>query len=440
MSDTDYTKVSAIYKKIKEAENDHRVIYISGAVGFGKTTAVKYYFRRKAYLYLSGRDGYLESRPKTETIRQNVIVIDDISWITDGESQDYIRNIAASEEKQVVLIGRSTVPPWLRITSIEKNFVLADERDLVMDEAEIRKFLDDRNIITSDIERKDIIRQTRGHALTLLYIAYYMAGGIPYSKEIEEKVRQDFFHYCDYAFFEKWDDEMKEVLLAVCQYPEFTVEMAEMITGNSRIPSLLEYAFAVGSFMIKKNDGVYAYRFTLQRYLRWKQSVVYTKEQLKENYERAALYYEIHDQIALALKYYEQAGNQNKVSGLLIKNAEKHPGIGHFFETREYYYKLPEETIKKSPTLMSGMSMLYSITIQPEKSEEWYNELAQFEKKAEKSSTQKREAKIRLAYLDIALPHRGIHGVIGILRNVSILCRNKKGQSFFSWDCHHVMY
>lgn len=40
-------------------------------------------------------------------------------------------------------------------------------------------------------------------------------------------------------------------------------------------------------------------------------------------------------------------------------------------------------------------------------------------------SIEKKEAKLRIAYLDIALPHRGIHGIIDILKNVAILYVDK---------------
>lgn len=68
-----------------------------------------------------------------------------------------------------------------------------------------------------------------------------------------------------------------------------------------------------------------------------------------------------------------------------------------------YYFSLPEEKIKESSILMSGMSMLYSIMFQPEKSEHWYEQLKEYSKKVSYKELERKEAFVRLAYLNIAL-------------------------------------
>lgn len=420
-----YIKVPAVYKKIKDAENEKRVIYISGAVGYGKTAAVEYYYRRKSYLLLSGVEGYLDEMPNPQNLKAEVVIFDDTSWLTDEKSKKYIIDMISREEKQIIIIGRSRIPSWLRVVSMEKHFIFADERDLTWSKKEAAKLFEIRGIQTAKEEFDQVVKMCMGHPLAYIYTAYRMESGIHYSESITAEVWLDLYHYFDHACYEKWDNEMREVLLALCQYDTFTVEMAEMISGNNQVPVLFERAMNVGTFLEKKDAENYVYRYALREYFKWKQAIIYTKKQMRENYERAALYYEIHDQIEQALKYYNLGENQEKISNLLIKNAEKHPGTGHFFETREYYYSLPEETILASPVLISGMCMLYSITLQPEKSREWYEKLQEFERNCEKGNPKKKEAGIRLAYLDIALPHSGIHGIIEIFKKTAFLCMNK---------------
>ena len=62
--------------------------------------------------------------------------------------------------------------------------------------------------------------------------------------------------------------------------------------------------------------------------------------------------------------------------------------------------------------------MLYDLVMQPEKSEYWYKELADYEKDKVHSREHRREARVRLAYLDIALPHRGTEGILRIMKHV----------------------
>lgn len=440
-----YIKVSAIYKKIRLAEEVEVPIYISGAVAYGKTAAVEYYYRKQAHFVLSGEAGYLTEMPKIEDIRQRVIVIDDISWITDDESRKYVVDLVKQRkqaDKQIVLIGRSPIPAWLRVAAVEEDFVIAGEKDLMFTEHEIKIFLENYDITASKDELARIREDTYGHPLTLMYMVYHLKNRIPdsincteqepegcgYDTSVVQQIQLDLFHYYDKALYEKWDIQMRELLLAVCQYPTFTVPMMEMITSYNNVPQLIEKAMAVGTFLTKLDEETYSYRIHLQKYLQWKQSVTYTPEMIRENYCRAAHYYEMTGQIELALKYYTRGGNEERIVELLIMNARKHPGTAHFFETREYYFSLPEETILKSPVLISGMSMLYALILQPERSNYWYEKLVEYEKNAEHGSQERKEATVRIAYLNIALPQKGIHGIIKMLKTTATLCMNKKIQ------------
>ena len=44
-----------------------------------------------------------------------------------------------------------------------------------------------------------------------------------------------------------------------------------------------------------------------------------------------------------------------------IRNAELHPGMGHYSEMEAYYRSLPESEILAFPSLMQGMSMLCAL-------------------------------------------------------------------------------
>lgn len=420
-----YVKVAAIYRKLKDSEDRKCPIYISGAVGFGKTSAVEYYYRRKAHLVLSGDNGSLEHMPEPSSISKDVVVIDGVSWITDSNSMNYIIDLLSSYEGHIVLIGRSTVPGWLRLASVEHRFMYADERDLALSLEETKTVLERYDVDIPEDQINKMHKTCIGNPLATIYCAYHMRGVNMYSPAIWEAARLDLFHYYDRAFYEKWDEEMCEMLLALCQYDTFTIEMAMMITGNNRIPILFEMALAVGTFLDKIDRTTYCYRLPLREFLKWKQSLVYTENEQKENYERAAMYYEMHNQIEKALFYYTKSGSEEKLSLILRKNARNHAGIANFFEIREYYYALPESTVCSSSVLMSAMSTLYSITLQPEKSEYWYAKLQEYEKNTQKGSPEQREASIRLAHLDISLAHRGIHGMVKIIHNIAKLVTSR---------------
>ncbi|MGN0437301.1 MAG: LuxR C-terminal-related transcriptional regulator [Lachnospiraceae bacterium] len=437
-----YIKVPAIYKKFQLSEEMGVPIYISGSVGYGKTAAMEYYYRKQAHLVLSGEPGFFSSMPKLSDIKQRVIVFDDISWITDEVSRNYIIEVIRNRklfDKQIVLIGRSPLPSWLRELSVLENFVTAGEQDLMFGGIETKKFLESRGILALPEEISQINKDSYGYPIALEFLIYQLKNkmsvniefaeekeGCGYDSAMVSQVMLDMFHYYDKALYEKWDIQMREMLLDMCQYPKFTVPMVEMITTCRNVPKILEEAMAIGTFLTKIDEETYTCRTHLQQYLCWKQSVVYSSEMIKENFNRGAHYYEITNQIELALEYYTKAGNEERIVELLISNARKQPGTAHFFETRKFYFALPEATICKHPALMCGMSMLHSLILQPEQSKYWYDRLVEFEHNASHGSQERKEATVRVAYLDIALPQKGVRGLMKKLQSAALLAMNQK--------------
>ena len=73
-----YVKNPRIYRKLKKAETENRVIYVSAPTGYGKSVTFQNYYKRKSYLALSGRTGKLPDMPKIESVRQSVVLFDDM--------------------------------------------------------------------------------------------------------------------------------------------------------------------------------------------------------------------------------------------------------------------------------------------------------------------------------------------------------------------------
>ena len=65
---------------------------------------------------------------------------------------------------------------------------------------------------------------------------------------------------------------------------------------------------------------------------------------------------------------------------------------------------LSDEDIRSNAYLMSAMSMLYSMLLDFDKSEYWYNELKAYKNRA--IGSKQREAICLIAYLDVGLPGR----------------------------------
>ena len=132
------------------------------------------------------------------------------------------------------------------------------------------------------------------------------------------------------------------------------------------------------------------------------------------------------------------------------REARKHPGVGSYWALRQYYQALSEEDVQNEPVLMSALSVLYSVLMNTEKSEYWYQRLKEYA--AASRGNARSEANGQVFYLDIVLPHRGsreiarilptlfsaLHGSGNVLRPVSLTNNQPSlmngGKDFCEWS------
>lgn len=421
-----YVKVPSIYKKLKESEEGGHPLYISAPIGYGKTAALKYFFRKKSVLWLSGISGSLLLQPQMDNIKQQTIVIDDITWIKDENSKNYIKNLLNDTVKHVVMSGRGKLPDWLKAACVKRKFILADRVDLALEEAQIEKILDAFQVAHSRDLAGQIRKDVKGHALCTLMIAYEMLNQKEYTEVVREAARVGTYQYYDEELYKRWPESMQKVLMAVSNFERFHVDLAQAVSGDMSAVNILYDAMAIGDFLTKHEDDSYEMLPMLRNYLLWKQSLKENRSRQIEVYEMAARFFEKNNQIAEALFYYNQIGDEEAIPRLLTQNAMRHPGSGHYFDTRQYYLKLTPQQLEEAPILISGLSMLYSLLLQPERSEYWYQQLIELENKTTIKPDIKKEAKRRILYLDIALPHRCSVTMVDILKNIAVLITDRK--------------
>lgn len=205
--------------------------------------------------------------------------------------------------------------------------------------------------------------------------------------------------------------ERRFVLLELAPFETFGVELARMVSGDNRAGERLGHLQKNTSILLQERLDTFRFWPIFRRFLQWELEQECPADQQKALYIRGGLYYELREDYGSALECYSKAGDHRKVSELLEKNAQLHPGMGHYEEVEPYYLALPEEEILSSPALMQGMSMLRALELDYEGSERWYQALRDFSADRQSGSAARREAKGRLAWLDIALPQRGVNGL-----------------------------
>lgn len=421
-------------KKLRAARSLGQTVYIYGATGYGKTELVKRYLAKRRYRRFSCGEGVAglgnglggEGNGLNEEAggkeRGAVIVVDDLHMLKNEEGRKIVLEWSGQQDIWLILISRSPVPPWLMPLYVKDGFLVITEEDLNLKEAEIADWLKAEGIFFTGEELINLREKSQGNAYAVRHTILRMKEGIHLGEKMSEEIENAFADYLENFILVQWDSDLLEFLMQISVVDEFTLPLAEMVTGNCRVSELLEKAAEAGNFLFCTN-GVYRLRFVLVKALRKKAAKRYGTKEIMDYTYNAGLYYEMHDQIVPALEMFERCGRKERIKELLIRNARLNPGNGHYFELRRYYFQLEEEEVEGNVILMTGMSMLYSMLLQGEESEYWYEKLKTFAENAK--GGQKREALSRLVYLDIALPHRGSVDIIQVMKRVPFLLFDK---------------
>ena len=234
------------------------------------------------------------------------------------------------------------------------------------------------------------------------------------------------FSYFESAVYRRFDLPVRRFLLELSPFESFDLEMARMVSGDPHTGEQLDWLLNHTTML--RYDDVQHFHFwpEFRAFLLWEMEQEYTPDKQRALFSRGGMYYELKENYVHALECYSKGGDHTKVSDLLVRNAELHPGMGHYAEMEKYYRSLPEAEILASPALMQGMSMLCALAMDYEGSERWYRELQEFTRRCGKDDAAGKQARSRLAWLDISLPQRGVESLTETIPAVFRLLTNKE--------------
>lgn len=421
--------IAAQFQRFLQQE---RVLFFSAPCGFGKTALAealldsmpgnsmdRYRIRR---LNAGAADFAIPSAAED----WDILLIDDLQLLQEERDlQTLCELIRTGAERRFVLLSRGAPPGSLMAFQYAGLMTVLEAEDLLFDQNDIRVLLQNCGITTTDNELAAIRQESIGYPLGVNIIARYMSGGRPFSKEIVAKGYREVFSYFEAAVYRRFDLPMRRFLLELAPFEQFDLEMARMVSGDPHAGDLLDWLLHNTSMLRCEDLHTFSFWPQFRTFLLWQMGREYTDEKRKAIFGRGGLYYELKEDYAHALACYTKGGDHSKVSDLLVRNAELHPGMGHYSEMENYYRSLPESEIAASPSLMQGMSMLCALAMDYEGSERWYRELREFWKRCEKQDAAGKQARGRLAWLDISLPQRGVDGLAATIPAVFTLLTNK---------------
>ena len=427
MSDTYIHVKPAIEAQFQKCMERGRVLFFSAPCGFGKTVTAEKLIRQmgKSYRSMSGDKVFFEQL--TEDKDWEILFLDDLQMMQEeNDLQALCSLIRENPDRRFILASRGLPPGCLMAFQYTGLMTVLHADRMLFDREDIRKLFQEWEVPVTDSELGGIVKESIGHPLGVIITIRRMAEGETFGPELVAGAFREVFRYFETAIYRRFDLNIRRFLLELAPFEYFDLDMARMVSGDPRAGEMLDWLQRNTTML--RYDETQSFHFWPQfrAFLLWEMDREYSEEKKKNLYSRGGMYYELKEDFVHAMDCYIRGGDHSKVSELLIRSAELHPGMGHYYEMEKYYHSLPKKEILASPALMQAMSMLCAMEMDYEKSEQWYESLKQFAEQCDRMDAGGRQARSRLAWLDISLPQREVNGLMETIPAVFRLLREKE--------------
>ena len=427
MSDTYIHVKPAIEAQFQKCMERGRVLFFSAPCGFGKTVTAEKLIRQtgKKYRGVSGDRVLFEQL--IEDPNWEILFVDDLQMMQEEKDlQALCSLIRENPDRRFILASRGLPPGCLMAFQYTGLMTVLHADVLLFDREDIRKLFQEWEVPVTDSELSGVTKESIGHPLGVVITIRHMAEGQTFGPELVAGAFREVFRYFETAIYKRFDLNIRRFLLELAPFEQFDLDMARIVSGDPRVGEMLDWLQRNTTML--RYDETQRFHFWPQfrAFLMWEMDREYPEEKKKTLYSRGGMYYELKEDFVHAMDCYIRGGDHSKVSELLIRSAELHPGMGHYYEMEKYYHSLPEKEILASPALMQAMSMLCAMEMDYEKSEQWYEALKQFAEQCDRMDAGGRQARSRLAWLDISLPQREVSGLTDTIPAVFRLLRGKE--------------
>ena len=356
-----------------------------------------------------------------------ILFVDDLQMMQEEKDlQALCSLIRENPDRRFILASRGLPPGCLMAFQYTGLMSVLHADVLLFDREDIRKLFQEWEVPVTDSELSGVTKESIGHPLGVVITIRHMAEGQTFGPELVAGAFREVFRYFETAIYKRFDLNIRRFLLELAPFEQFDLDMARIVSGDPRVGEMLDWLQRNTTML--RYDEMQRFHFWPQfrAFLMWEMDREYPEEKKKTLYSRGGMYYELKEDFVHAMDCYIRGGDHSKVSELLIRSAELHPGMGHYYEMEKYYHSLPEKEILASPALMQAMSMLCAMEMDYEKSEQWYEALKQFAEQCDRMDAGGRQARSRLAWLDISLPQREVSGLTDTIPAVFRLLRGKE--------------
>ena len=406
-------KVRELIALLKE----RKIVYVSAFFYSGKTILLDQLcdvWNKKILRFNDKLDDWVAFRDRASGQEEGLLVIDGIDHLSNTITGELAELLAGLGDRQyAILTGRAQMPMELHslcatgvIAILERSFVMFDEEEIV------QLFLA-YGIGLTPPDVRMISEQLWGWAFGLHILAQLvLKRGKAHVRSLIDDTRAEIKRIliCDVVL--AFPEQERQLLYNLSPFDGFSEDMARIVTGRNDAPRLMEDIACKSYMLLRSGEHAYAFIPIVRQALFAEMRNHYTQDYINGQYKRAALYYELQNQVPQAISYYRQLGDVEKIRELLIRDTFNRPADGDYVDLREGYALLSEETILAYPELMKGKCEIECLQGHSEESDRWYEALESFIRQTPARDARHRAAEEAKAYLDLCLSQRGTRNTL----------------------------
>lgn len=357
---------------------EHKMVYLSGSYGFGRTEQAIYfareYFKNMIYLDTNQSD-FTQLLETIDITKDTLLIIDNLQAL---KQQDKIINILQKHQDIfIMLLSNATLPDFLIPLRIAKRLVVLDSNSLVIGYHQVLDMLEKQEELQglkkkqiNDIA-KDCVEFTNGRAL---FIQIYLVH-VCESQDLQRVhllAKQDFFYHMDIEF-DKWPLLLKESLTKLGIFSDFHYDIAKLILGSD-VEVVLSSVMERESFLSFEVPDLFRFDPLVFQYFHHRLNLLEEKSKQRV-YEIAANHYEEERLFEQALYCYKKSNNIDKIIEIVIYLLENADGCSFAQISDQYINLLTEKHEKENPSVIGAKAMFYAYRMQPEQSQYYLQKL-----------------------------------------------------------------
>jgi len=391
----------------------YKIIFLSAGTGWGKTTAVASLLEQQTALRVS-----LRKKPLPRYFaRARLIVLDDFQELPPQSEEQFRKVLRQSPPGQrFIVLSRGPLPDYLSLYEGTGALLQLGTGHLALDMDCLKRIVQAHGLTFSACDFLRLRDETGGCPAAVNLLLLMLSSGQPFYQQTISAMAGKMGAYIDEAALRPLAPQAQKLLAELSLFDQFDQSLAEALTGDEGVSSTLETLWRYSGLIQPAGDvwRISDGRF-LRPYLRKKLLAEYSPERICAIHLAGGRWYALRQDLHSALYHYQQAGSREEVIRALVQNARLHPGARACWEMRDYYNQLTEEEARSSPDVICAMSMLRSMTFDPEGAEKWYKVLKEHVRSMDRRDSDYARVRGLQSYLEIALPHRGTAGLDTLL-------------------------